>query len=42
MCPNDMFIKVNIGAGIPGNDFVRFDFADDVSNPRPPGGFSTA
>lgn len=42
VCPNDLYIRVNIGSNIPGNDYVRFDFPDNVGNPRPPGGFSTS
>ncbi|HYA46911.1 MAG TPA: hypothetical protein VEF92_05110 [Burkholderiales bacterium] len=36
VCPNDMYIRVNIGSNIPGNDFVRYDFPDNVGNPHPP------
>ena len=35
VCPNDKFILVNIGSNIPGNDFVRHDFPDNVSDLRP-------
>ncbi len=35
VCPNDMYIRVNIGSNVPGNDFVRFDFPDNAGTLRP-------
>jgi uncharacterized repeat protein (TIGR01451 family) len=40
-CPGDYYILVNIGSNIPGNNFVRHDFPDNVGTIRP-ANFSTS
>ncbi len=35
VCPNDLYLRVNIGSNIPGNDFIRHDFPDKAGTLRP-------
>ncbi len=35
VCPNDMYVKVNIASNVPGNNAERRDFGDNVNTIRP-------